>query len=111
MSRIPLPTEIEAYFQALRKQDAKAVALCFQEQASVRDEGKKHIGQVAIQRWMEEALHKYGFTADPLSARTEGLRWEVRALVSGQFPGSPIELKHLFHVEDGKLASLEVVSA
>jgi hypothetical protein len=32
----------------------------------------------------------------------------VTAKVSGNFPGSPIKLEHLFEIEGGRIVSLEI---
>jgi hypothetical protein len=34
----------------------------------------------------------------------------VRARLTGEFPGSPIELDHIFTLSNGKIASLEIRS-
>lgn len=46
----------------------------------------------------------------PLSAHTHGDEVIVRARLTGDFSGSPVELNHFFKLSNGKIASLEIRS-
>jgi NAD(P)-dependent dehydrogenase (short-subunit alcohol dehydrogenase family) len=62
----------------------------------------------AIRAWKAhaDATLPYGLT--PLGFSRQGARWQLLASVSGAFPGSPIELMHVFQVEDDRIVSLEI---
>lgn len=107
MTHPSLPEPIAAYFAA-DVRDADAVARCFTSQGVVRDEGRTHSGRAAIAAWKTAASAKFSYTTRPLRAGQEDGRHIVTARVTGNFPGSPVELRFLFRLERGKIASLEI---
>lgn len=105
---LELPTAIAGYFAADRAQDAEALARSFAEHAVVRDEGKTHTGREAIQQWMKHAWEKYAATAEPVAMTKQGPTTVVTSHVEGNFPGSPVDLRFHFALEDDLIAKLEV---
>lgn len=104
---IALPDPVAAYFAA-DSSDADAVAACFTEDGVVIDERRTHAGRDAIRRWKTEASRAFRYTVTPLAiARDEG-RTVVTGHVAGDFPGSPVDLRYTFALEDGKIARLEI---
>lgn len=108
MNDLDLPEPISAYFDADRH-DGHAVARCFTKNGFVVDEGKTHSGAAAIEAWKNEASAKYAYTAKPHTLEVKGDRYIVTSQVSGNFPGSPLDLRYSFVLERGKIASLEMV--
>ena len=107
MSTLNLPEPIAAYFAADRT-NAEAVARCFTTQATVRDEGRTHVGQDAIKAWKADAARQYSYTTEPLAVQqTDGVH-VVTGRVVGNFPGSPVDLRYHFRLERGLIASLEI---
>jgi len=102
-----LPEPIAAYFAADRR-DGRAVAQCFTDDAVVRDEGREHAGAAAIEAWKTAASARYRYTAEPLGIAREDDSYLVRARVSGDFPGSPAELRYRFRLAGERIVSLEV---
>ena len=102
-----LPEPIAAYFDADRH-DGAAVARCFTANGVVLDEGKTHAGHAAIAAWKTDASAKYAYTATPHTLQNDGRRHVVISEVAGNFPGSPLDLRYVFVLERGKIASLEV---
>lgn len=98
---IHLPEPVAAYF-ATNSVD------CFAENAVVHDEGGTHQGRAAILEWKEETARKYSFTAKPLAVERENDKWIVSSRVSGNFPGSPVELKYAFRLSDDQIAELAI---
>jgi hypothetical protein len=74
----------------------------------VRDEGGTFTGRAAIERWNASARAKYHHTVAPLSVSEDGGAIAVLARVSGDFPGSPVELQHAFRLDGDQIASLEI---
>jgi len=105
---IVLTDPVSAFFEAERTQDVEALARCFTEHATVRDEGRTIEGPDAIKRWMKEAKAKYHHTVEPLAVSHRDGLTVVTARVAGTFPNSPLDLQHVFAVEGGKIASLEI---
>ena len=82
---------------------------CFSEDAIVRDEGEKsRQGISAIREWAEEVSRKYRPTVEILDvAETDG-RTIVTGRVSGNFPGSPIDLRYAFTFHGERIVGLEI---
>ena len=105
---INLPKPVAAYFAAEKTQDAGALARCFAADGVVRDEGGTFTGTAAIERWNAAARAKYHHTVEPLSVTERDGRIVVLGRVAGQFPGSPVDLQHVFRLAGDKIASLEI---
>ena len=105
---LDLPTPIATYFAA----DAAdgGVARCFTTNGVVIDEHREHQGRHAIERWKIEAKAKYHYTSEPLSVGVWDPNVTVIARVTGEFPGSPIDLRYLFTLEGDKIARLEITT-
>lgn len=104
---IELPAAIAAYFNADR-QGARAVALCFTPDGVVKDEGHLHRGTDAIGAWKEKASAAYNYTSEPIALRPDGKRLIVTGRVTGDFPGSPVDLTYAFTLEGERIAVLEI---
>lgn len=107
MNDLNLPEAIAAYFQA-DTQDGRAVARCFTPDGVVRDEGSTHVGQAAIEAWKADASTRYTYTTRPHKLEREGRHHIVTGHVSGNFPGSPVDLRYRFTLKRGKIATLEI---
>ncbi len=105
---IKLADPIAAYIAAENRGDTEAMAQCFAEHAVVRDEGKRIKGLVAIKRWKAETRKKYQHTVEPLECIQDGGKTIVTSRLTGNFPGSPIELQFIFSIEEDKIAALEI---
>jgi SnoaL-like domain len=106
---ISLPAPIAAYFAA-DATDPDAVGRCFTENAVVVDERRDHRGRHAIARWKAEATAKYHYTSEPLTVDVSDTDVVVVARVTGDFPGSPVELRYCFALEGDKIAKLEITA-
>jgi hypothetical protein len=101
-----LHPSIRAYFDA----DGAPPLAAFAPDAIVADEGHRHIGHAAIDAWWRDANTKYQAVAEPLEVHTKDDAHQVRAKVTGQFPGSPITLTFAFRMKDDRIATLEIGS-
>jgi ketosteroid isomerase-like protein len=104
---IDLPAPVAAYFAA-DTTGAEAVAQCFTDGAVVIDERQEHRGRTAIARWKAEASTKFRYTVERLGVHVSGDQTMVIGRVTGDFPGSPVELQYHFTVEGDKIALLEI---
>ena len=106
-----VPAVIEAYFAADEGQETAAQTRCFAPDAEVRDEGHTYTGVPAIVAWKQAAKAKYQYTSQVIDAVPQGTDWRIRARVSGNFPGSPVELGYTFTVRDGLITLLRIGNA
>lgn len=107
MKDLKLPAPVAAYFEADRD-SARAVARCFTDDGRVVDEGRTHVGPVAIEAWRAAAAAAYSYAAEPLALARQDDAHIVTSRVTGDFPGSPVDLRYNFMLERGKVASLEI---
>jgi ketosteroid isomerase-like protein len=107
---IDLPTPIAVYIAAENRGDTEALAQCFAEHAVVRDEGKTIEGLAAIKQWKAETTKKYQHTVEPIASVQKGDKTIVTSRLTGNFPGSPIELEFVFTLDGNKIASLQILS-
>ncbi len=107
MTALNLPEPIVAYFNA-DALSGDAVADCFTKDAEVRDEGRTHVGRAAIAAWRTAATAKYHYTVEPLAHVRNDVRHIVTGRVSGNFPGSPVDLEFTFVLKRRKISFLEI---
>jgi hypothetical protein len=107
MSDLNLPEPIAAYFKADQR-DGESVARCFTKQAVVKDEGQIHCGPEAIKAWKTATSAKYAYTSAPFAVKQRDSSYIVTSRLTGDFPGSPVDLRYLFRLERGKIAHLEI---
>jgi SnoaL-like domain len=105
---LSLPTPIADYFAA-DSTDGATVASCFTADAVVIDEKQTHRGREAIARWKTEASAKYDYVSEPVAIDDQGGRIIVTAHLTGNFPGSPVDLRYAFTLVDDAIARLEIV--
>lgn len=104
-----LPRSIADYITGSNAHDPDACAACFADDAVVIDEGCERKGSADIRAWKEEVTRKYRATVEVIAiAKTDG-RTIVTGRVSGNFPGSPVDLRYAFTLRDDKIARLEIV--
>ena len=99
---------IANYIAAANAQDIDAVAASFNESAVVRDERQSRHGIAAIRQWATEVGRKYSPTVEVLEVEQAADKTSLTARVSGDFPGSPIDLRYVFTLTGGKIECLEI---
>ena len=100
---------IAVYFYAEIGKDVEILSECFAENAVVRDEGGTFHGLPAIKEWKAETKKKYQHTVEPLVVAQKGGRTVVTARLTGNFPGSPVDLEFAFVLKAGQIISLEIL--
>jgi SnoaL-like domain len=105
---LELPQPVVSYFAA-NKGDMEAFSRCFTENAVVQDEGKTYRGLGAIKEWKANASTEYQYTSVPFASEVKDGKIIVTSRVTGNFPGSPVDLRYFFQLNGNKIASLEIV--
>ena len=105
-----VPEPVAAYVAAEETKDADALSRCFTEDGIVHDEGRDYRGRDSIRQWKQEVDTKYRYVLQTVNAQTHGDKVDVRARLTGEFPGSPVELDYIFKLFNDKIASLEIRS-
>jgi hypothetical protein len=105
---VSLPDPIFAYFEFSNGSDTVRPDHCFTLDAVVVDEKRTYRGHEAIQSWTCEAREKFEYSVEPVNLSRDGDRITVRANVVGNFPGSPVQLDHVFELAGDRIKSLEI---
>ena len=105
---LQLAESIGTYFVTCNGTDTTRITDCFTQDAVVFDEGKTHRGHGAIQSWLQESRKKFEYCTEPIRTAQVGESVTVVAKITGNFPGSPIQLRHSFQLKSGKIQSLEI---
>ena len=104
----PIAIVIASYFRASNADDIDGLVACFSPNATVADEKQTHRGTAEIRAWAINVRKKYEFKSEILTAaETSGLT-TVTAKVSGNFPGSPVDLDFKFALNKDKITSLDI---
>ncbi|MCY1539770.1 hypothetical protein D9M68_753720 [compost metagenome] len=107
---LQLPKTVKTYFDISNGDDASRLATCFCADATVTDENRRHQGLEAIEAWQYQARQAFAYRVEPLEASQEDGKLTVTARVVGDFPGSPVQLNHVFLLQDGQIRSLEIAA-
>ena len=105
---VQLPDSIITFFEVSNGAETSVLEQCFTENAIVHDENHAHQGHKSIRVWLREAQRKYAYTVEPLDVAQQDHTFKVRARVSGNFPGSPVELDHVFRLAGDRIEFLEI---
>jgi hypothetical protein len=106
MNTLKLPAPIAHYFES--EHNPEALTQCFAADAVMIDDGHTFKGIHAIQAFLAEASAKYGATTVPFAVKDSDGVQVVDAKVTGNFPGSPINLSYRFSLAGDRIAALEV---
>lgn len=107
--KISVPDVVNRYFDAANNRQPEVAAACFAEDAVAHDEARDHVGRAAIREWVAETGAKYAATTVPETATEAAGKHIVTATVTGNFPGSPIELDYEFTLRDGSISELRIL--
>jgi ketosteroid isomerase-like protein len=105
---LQLPDAVQTYFDVSNGGDISRLAACLYADARVTDENRTHQGIAAIEAWQQEARKAFTYSVEPLAATQKDGRLSVTARLVGNFPGSPLQLNHLFLLQDGQIRALEI---
>jgi ketosteroid isomerase-like protein len=103
-----LPNPVATYLAAEKAKDLDMLARCFAEDALVHDEGRDYRGLDAIRSWKQEADRKYQYVMEPLDVSVNDDTVKLRARLTGNFPGSPVDLDFTFTLANDKITSLNI---
>lgn len=105
---IDLPRPIADYFDAYRDADVQALVRCFTEDAVITDERQTHRGHYAVAAWKADVSAKYRYAVEPVALDVTGEHTVVTGRLTGDFPGSPLDLRYRFVLAGERIAALEI---
>lgn len=104
---IELPSPIAAFFQASNTRKTDDFLLLFTDSAIVTDEAKDYRG-AAIKEWIDLATAEAKPISEVIDLTHQGKKMVVTAQVSGNFPGSPVQLCYEFTLKDNRIDVLMI---
>jgi hypothetical protein len=75
----------------------------------VKDEAHTYQGRAAIKQWKTDVSAKYQYTCEPLACERKDGKIVVTCRLTGNFPGSPVDLRFFFELDGDQIASLEII--
>lgn len=99
------PPVIAAFFQSTNTREFADFLSLFTDDAHVNDEANDYYG-AQIADWIDRATADAKPTADVTDITHDSDQFVVTAQVSGNFPGSPVQLRYYFTLKDSKIARL-----
>ena len=105
---IPLPPTVARFIHGSNARDLDAAVACFGEHAVVQDEGQTHRGLAEVRSWQQETEKRFRYTIEPTSLEERDGHTLVRAILAGNFPGSPVVLTYDFQLVEGLIESLRI---
>ena len=102
-----LPPVIAAFFRAHNTGETADFNQLFTPDALVTDEAHEYRG-AAIKAWIDGAVAKYTPVAVVTDLAEVGGQTIATAQVSGNFPGSPAQIRYRFTLRDDKIAALAI---
>ena len=101
-----MPEPVAAYLAAAGAKDTDGLSRCF-----TGDESTTRGRVIAVvTRSKQAAYAKYRYVLQTISVQVHGDDVTVRARLTGEFPGSPVELDHVCKLSHNKIALLEIRS-
>ena len=98
---------LSKYIKAKNAHDSDTLVSCFTDNAIVYDEGEEIKGKEAIKQWANNVFKKYKLTVKVTDIAETNKETILKTLVSGTFPGSPLEIKYHITLSNGKIATLK----
>ena len=74
----------------------------------VKDERRDYRGRAAVRAWAEETRRKYRYHAEAKKVEEQGGSYIVTAHLTGDFPGSPVDLRYRFKLKGAQIVSLDI---
>lgn len=105
---VSLSTPIATYIAISNGADDAPLAECFTADARVLDEGQTHQGIAAIRAWLRGTRSQFEYHVAPTGVSRDGDKMVITTTVTGDFPGSPVQLFHHIELADERIQSLEI---
>ena len=103
-----LPKVLADFLAAQKEFNSDAFVKAFAGDATVHDEGGDYLGTAEIKLWNETTNAKYHTRMEAIAFEENNGENILTILMSGTFPGSPLEAKFHFIIKNEKIESLRI---
>ena len=104
---LTLPAAINRYFTA-DSISSNDITQHFTKDAIVIDEKQTYQGRDAIRQWKADVTTKFTYRSEPFACEEIDGKTIVTSKLTGNFPGSPVDLRYIFKIDGDKIAYLEI---
>ncbi len=104
-----IPQAIATYIQATNIRDTDLLLTTLTADAVITDEGHDYHGTDEIKAWKSKSNAQGQFTVEVLDVAEVGNETVATAQVSGNFPGSPVQLHFHFTLKGNKIAAVSIL--
>ena len=108
-TKITVPSILADFIAAQNSHDSMAFAKLFTNNAFVKDEGKEYVGSDQIRSWNEMTNKKYQTNMQVVDYYNKDGIITLTILMSGTFPGSPLQAKFHFEINGDKIKALTII--
>jgi len=105
-----LPQVLISLIKSQNEKDSETFTSCFDKGATVHDEGHTYTGSSEIKSWNKETTKKYDTHIKAKKYEENVAEHTITFQVSGNFEGSPIDLKYHFEIRENLIKSLTIKS-
>jgi len=105
---IQLAEPVAAYIAAANDGRTGAFDGIFADDAIVRDEGHTYAGLPAIRKWSVDTKAKYQAVMAPLKSTERDGMTVVNMRLTGNFPGSPVDVDFHFSLAGDRITRLAI---
>ena len=103
-----LPPIVAHFVEASNARDLDRFIACFAADAVVEDEMQTHTGVDEVREWKRQTENRYRYTIDPVDLVERDGQTILTATLTGDFPGSPVDLIYEFTIADGAISALSI---
>jgi ketosteroid isomerase-like protein len=105
---ISLQSPLADFFKATNARDTEALFALFASNATVDDEGFQYKGLDSIRGWIAETIERFRFSIDVIDASHAAGQASITGIVTGDFPGSPVQVRYDFTLDQLKIVQLKL---
>jgi hypothetical protein len=103
-----LPPVVAQFVEASNARDLDRFVACFTPDAVVEDEAQTHTGIDEVREWKRESENRYRYTIGPVDLVEREGQTILTATLTGDFPGSPVDLIYEFTIAQDAVAVLSI---
>lgn len=105
---ISLQSPLADFISATNARDTEALFALFAPNATVDDEGFQYRGLDSIRGWIAETVERFSFNIKVLDASQAAEKASIVGVVTGDFTGSPAQVRYDFKLDQQKIVELKL---
>ena len=103
-----LPPTIARFVETSNVRDVNGFVSCFAAHAVVEDDGGTHRGLDQVRAWKQKTQDANSYSIDPVRLETRNGDTILTATLTGDFPGSPVDLDYAFTLVGDAIQALRI---